>query len=83
MEADASSHGIGAVLSKGGRLVAYFSKALSSQHQTLSIYEKEMMVVLAVMKKWNSYLLGRHFKIKTDYQSLRFLLDQQTNTLAQ
>ena len=70
VEAYASSHGIGAVLSQGGRPVAYFSKALSSQHQTLSVYEKEMMVVLVAVKKWNSYLLGQHFKIKTDHQSL-------------
>ena len=42
-----------------------------------------MMAVLVAVKKWNSYLLGRHFKIKTDHQSLRFLLEQQTHTPAQ
>ena len=44
---------------------------------------KKMLAILVAVKKWNSYLLGKHFKIKIDHQSLRFLLDQQTNTLAQ
>ena len=83
VEADASQYGIGAVLSQKGRPVAYFSKALSIKHQTLSVYEKEMMAILVAVKRWNSYLLGRHFKIKTNHQSLKFLLDQQTNTPAQ
>ena len=83
VEADASHYGIGVVLSQGGRPVAYFSKALSPKHQTLSVYEKEMMAILVAVRKWNSYLLGRHFKIKTDHQSLKFLLDQQANTPAQ
>ena len=74
---------MGAVLSQGGKPVAYFSKALSPKHQLFSVYEKEMLAILAAVKKWSSYLVGRHFKIRTDHQSLRFLLDQRTHTPAQ
>ena len=83
VEADASNHGIGAVLSQEGRPIAYFSKALSHRHQALLVYDNEMLAILVSVKKWNAYLLGRHFKIQTNHQSLRFLLDQTTSTPAQ
>lgn len=56
--------------------MAYFSSGLEVRHQVLSIHEKEMLVVLLAVKKWRSYLVGRHFKIRTDHQSLRFLANQ-------
>ena len=83
VESDASHQGIGAILSQNGRPLAYFSKILSARHQALSVYEKEMLAILMAVKKWSSYLVGRHFKIKTDHQSLKFLLDQKTCTPAQ
>ena len=42
-----------------------------------------MMAILVVVKRWNAYLIGKPFKIQTDHNSLRFLLDQKTTTLAQ
>ena len=51
IESDASNVGIRAILTKVGRPLAYFSKALFEKHQTLSIYEKEMMAILVVVKK--------------------------------
>ena len=83
VESDASKDGLGAVLSQGGRPVAYFSKGLAPKHQVLSVYEREMMAILAAVKKWNAYLMGRHFQIKTDHYSLKFLLEQQAHTPAQ
>jgi len=49
----------------------------------MSVYEREMLAFLTAVKKWSFYLLGRHFKIKTDHGSLKFLLDQSTCTIAQ
>lgn len=60
--------------------MAYFSKALGVKYQALSIYDKEMLAVLLAVKKWHSYLVGRHFFIKIDHQSLKFLSEQQTIT---
>ena len=61
VESDASNEGIGAVLSQGGRPITYFSKGLSPRHQVLSVYEKEILAILAAVKKWHAYLMGRHF----------------------
>ncbi|GJT86340.1 putative mitochondrial protein [Tanacetum coccineum] len=35
------------------------------------------------LERWRGYLLDRHFKIKTEYFSLKYLLDQRITTLTQ
>ncbi|GKG25468.1 putative mitochondrial protein [Tanacetum coccineum] len=80
METDACDVGIGAVLVQDGHPIAYTSKALSPKHQALSTYEKEFLAVLLALEKWRGYLLDKHFKIKTDHFSLKYLLDQRLTT---
>lgn len=75
VECDASGTGIGAVLQQLGRSIAYTSKALSGRNLGLSTYEKEMLAMVHVVLKWRTYLLGRHFKVKTDHHSLKYLLE--------
>ncbi|PKA46982.1 putative mitochondrial protein [Apostasia shenzhenica] len=83
VETDACGAGIGAVLMQSGRPIAYFSKGLSTKHQQLPVYDKEMLAIVAAIQKWRPYLLGNHFKVKTDHQSLRFLLEQRITTPTQ
>ena len=83
VESNVSQEGIGVVVSQGGCPMAYFSKGLSPKHKVLSVYEREMMAILVVVKKWHAYLLSRHFQIKTDRLSLKFLLEQKANTTVQ
>ena len=45
----------------------------------MSIYEKEMMVVVYAVQKWSPYLIGRHFKI-SDHLGLKHMLDQHIST---
>ncbi|RVW97716.1 Transposon Ty3-G Gag-Pol polyprotein [Vitis vinifera] len=83
IKTDASGQGIGAVLMQEGHPIAYISKALSDRFQTLSTYEKEMLAILMAIKKWESYLVDRHFVIKTNHQSLKYLLEQRVTTPTQ
>nr|GEY90443.1 gypsy/Ty3 retroelement polyprotein [Tanacetum cinerariifolium] len=80
METDASGSGIGVVLHQEGHHIAYLSKALSPRHQALSTYEKEFLAVMMALDKWRGYMLDRHFKIKTNHFSLKYLLDQRLTT---
>nr|GEV28393.1 hypothetical protein [Tanacetum cinerariifolium] len=82
IETDASHTGIEAVLQQGGHPVAY-SKTLAPRHHTLSTYEKELLAVIQALNKWRGYLLDRHFKIKTDHFSLKYLLEQRITTPSQ
>jgi len=49
----------------------------------LNIYEKEFLAVLVVVDKWRQYLEGGKFIIKTDHESLKFLLQQRLQTQLQ
>ena len=63
--------------------MAYFSEALKGLALALSTYEKEMLVIVKAIKKLCPYLLGRSVTIHTDQKSLKYLLEQRINTLAQ
>ena len=69
IETDESDYGIGAVLSQEERSIVYFSKALCPSKRAWSIYSKEMLAIIEVVKLWRPYSLGRRFHIWTDQKS--------------
>ena len=83
IETDACGQGIGAVLMQERHPIAFNSKALVEKHQSLSVYEKEMLAILFTIKKWEPYLINHHFVVKTDHQSLKCLLEQRLTTPTQ
>ena len=80
---DACDTGIGALLSQGGRPVAYLSQSLAPKHMGLNIYDKELLAVLMVVEKCRYYLEGKKFTIKTDHESLKFLSHQRVHNQLQ
>ena len=80
VEWDASGCEIGAVLMQEGRPISFESRPIKGKYLQKAIYEKEMLEILHALKKWRPYLMGIHFKVKIDHDSLKHFLDQRLSS---
>ena len=78
IECDASGTGIGAVLTQGGRPVAFFSEKLSGAALNYPTYDKELYALVRSLETWQHYLLSKEFVIHTDHETLKHLRGQTT-----
>lgn len=60
-----------------GRPISFFSQALKRKVLLLSTYEKKLYALISAIQRWKPYLLSRSFVVRTDYHSLKYLLDQK------
>ena len=81
VEIDASTQGIGAVLSQEGYPLVFFSKKLSPRMSKASTYVKELYAIAQAVARWRHYLLGKRFIIKIDHKSLKELVSQVVHAL--
>ena len=83
LETDASSRGVGAVLSvdRDGEVlpVAFFSRQLHGAQVRYSAQELEGLAVFEAVTFFAYYLYGRPFKIVTDHKSLTTLMSSPQN----
>jgi RNase H-like domain found in reverse transcriptase len=79
---DASDCCTGAVLSFGATWetawpVAYNSYQLNDAKKNYPVHEKELLAIVKAFKKWRSHLLGAHFEVFTDHQTLEYFQSQK------
>ena len=75
IESDACDNGLSVILLQDEHPIAFTKKSISGK--------KEMMVILHAVQKWQPYLLGNHFCINTEHESLKYFLEQRVSSLTQ
>jgi hypothetical protein len=74
LDTDSSDHTIAAVLSQKQhgeeRVIAYASRLLDKRERNYCITRKELLAVVHYLKVFKQYLLGRHFRVRTDHVPL-------------
>ena len=77
LECDASREGIGVVLMQKRHPLAYESWKLRGPELLYSIYDKQMLAIMHALAKFRQYLVGARFFVKSDHNSLKYLLEQK------
>jgi hypothetical protein len=60
---------------QSNRPIAFLSKALKGKALYMSVYENELFALVTAIQKWRLYLLENPFVVRTNQQSLKFLLE--------
>ncbi|GBG88305.1 hypothetical protein CBR_g46872 [Chara braunii] len=58
----------------------FMSARMPSEKVATSTYERELYALRQALKHWKHYLLGRHFKVYSDHETLRWLKTQAKMT---
>lgn len=75
---DASSSGLGAVLSQGGKPITMISRTLKDRELIFATNERELLAIVWALKNLRNYLYGvKNLNIFTDHQPLTFAVSDR------
>ena len=85
LDCDASSYGIGAILSNvypngDEKPIAFASRTLNTSERNYSQVDKEATAIVFGVKKFNQYLFGRHFTLSCDNKALCSIFGKKNDT---
>jgi len=76
VKCDASGVGIGAVLIRGGKPLAYFSEKLSETGRKYSTYDQDFFSIIRALEHWAHYLIANEFILHSDHEALKYIQQQ-------
>ena len=65
--------GLGCVLMKKGKVIAYASKQLKPNEVNYPTHDLELAEVVFILKIWRHYLYGAKCEVYTDHKSLKYI----------
>ena len=78
---DASSYGIGAVLSQTDKgqekVVSFFSRTLNESERKLPQIQREALAIVDSVKRFHKFLFGHRFILITDHQPLKSIFGEK------
>ncbi|GKD16716.1 putative reverse transcriptase domain-containing protein, partial [Tanacetum coccineum] len=80
---DASHKGLGVVLMKNKKVIAYVSRQLKIHEKDYTTHDLELGVVVFALKMWRHYLYGTRCIVFNDHKSLQYILDQKELNMRQ
>ncbi|GJZ68781.1 putative reverse transcriptase domain-containing protein [Tanacetum coccineum] len=80
---DASHKGLGVVLMKNEKVIAYASRQLKIHEKNYTTHDLEFGAVMFTLKIWRHYLYGTKCTAFTDHKSLQHILDQKELNMRQ
>ncbi|GJT94701.1 putative reverse transcriptase domain-containing protein [Tanacetum coccineum] len=80
---DASNKGLGVVLMKNEKVIAYASRQLKIHEKNYTTHDLELGAVVFALKLWRHYLYGTKCTVYTDHKSLQHILDQKELNMRQ
>ena len=74
---DGSKMGLGCVLLRHGKVIAYASRQLKTHERNYPNHDLELAAVIFVLKIWRHYLHGVSCEIFTDHKILKYIFTQK------
>ena len=83
MYCDASRQGLGCVLMRNDKVIAYAFMQLKKHEQNYPTHDLELAAVVFSLRIWRHYSYGVPCRIFTDHKSLQYLFTQKELNMRQ